>query len=236
MAAAKGELIVWTDDDVLVDPEWLGEYVGAARRWPEASFFAGTIEPLFEVEPPRWLVRHLEVLQACYAVNSHGLVVRPMASGEQAIGANMAVRANVLKHHSFDVRLGRVGPSQVRWEEVALIAELTARGHVGIWVGTARVKHYIPASRLTLDYVRSWYEGSGQSAARAEDFAQCQQLWGVPRYAWKRLVIASLKSFLSSPGKNVTWVNSFTESAYYRGLVKEFKRCHSSREVDRCLT
>src|SRR4051812_4932182 len=31
---AAGELICWTDDDVLVDPGWLSAYVEAASRWP----------------------------------------------------------------------------------------------------------------------------------------------------------------------------------------------------------
>src|SRR5262249_5404549 len=35
--AAAGDLIVWTDDDVLVDPDWLGCHVAAAQRWPEAA-------------------------------------------------------------------------------------------------------------------------------------------------------------------------------------------------------
>src|SRR5581483_541916 len=30
VAAATGELLLWTDDDVLVNPEWLAAYVAAA--------------------------------------------------------------------------------------------------------------------------------------------------------------------------------------------------------------
>ena len=32
-AEARGELILWTDDDVLVDRGWLAAYAGAAARW-----------------------------------------------------------------------------------------------------------------------------------------------------------------------------------------------------------
>ena len=35
--AAKGDYIVWTDDDVVVDAGWLTAYVEAFRRWPEAA-------------------------------------------------------------------------------------------------------------------------------------------------------------------------------------------------------
>src|SRR5262249_21230021 len=42
LAEARSDLILWTDDDVHVDPDWLAEYVAAARAWPDASFFGGT--------------------------------------------------------------------------------------------------------------------------------------------------------------------------------------------------
>ena len=32
--AAKGDYIVWTDDDVVVAPGWLAAYIEAFRRWP----------------------------------------------------------------------------------------------------------------------------------------------------------------------------------------------------------
>src|SRR5688572_12299934 len=32
--AARGEYIVWTDDDCLLDSRWLVEYDAAFRRWP----------------------------------------------------------------------------------------------------------------------------------------------------------------------------------------------------------
>ena len=37
--AAEGEFLLWTDDDVLVDPKWLESYVDAVQRWPTASVF-----------------------------------------------------------------------------------------------------------------------------------------------------------------------------------------------------
>jgi len=37
---ARGELILWTDDDVLVGREWIAEYARAAQSQPEAAFCA----------------------------------------------------------------------------------------------------------------------------------------------------------------------------------------------------
>ena len=46
--AANGQYIVWTDDDVIVDPGWLNAYVEAFRRWPEAVVFGGAIIPRYD--------------------------------------------------------------------------------------------------------------------------------------------------------------------------------------------
>src|SRR5262249_2574313 len=54
-AAAKGDYILWTDDDAIVDPNWVAAYVNAFRTWPKASLFGGPIKLKLEGNPPRWL-------------------------------------------------------------------------------------------------------------------------------------------------------------------------------------
>src|SRR5262249_32698178 len=51
---ATGALLIFTDDDVLVDELWLDAYVTAAARWPNAAYFGGVIIPKYEDEPPAW--------------------------------------------------------------------------------------------------------------------------------------------------------------------------------------
>src|SRR5271168_2431711 len=41
---AKGDYIVWIDDDVLVDAGLLTAYAEAFRRWPDAAVFGGRIK------------------------------------------------------------------------------------------------------------------------------------------------------------------------------------------------
>jgi len=38
---------VWTDDHVLVDPQWVAAYCRAFERWPDAAVFGGPIEASF---------------------------------------------------------------------------------------------------------------------------------------------------------------------------------------------
>ena len=52
---AKGEYIVWTDDDVVVDAGWLTAYVEAFRRWPDAAVYGGRIKPRYEPPVAKWI-------------------------------------------------------------------------------------------------------------------------------------------------------------------------------------
>jgi glucosyl-dolichyl phosphate glucuronosyltransferase len=47
LSEAAGEYILWTDDDVLVDRDWIRAYAAAFRASPDAALFGGPIEPWF---------------------------------------------------------------------------------------------------------------------------------------------------------------------------------------------
>src|SRR5882762_10192174 len=66
--AAKGDYIVWTDDDVVVDAGWLTAYVEAFRRWPEVAVFGGRITPRYEAPVEKWVMESEAVLGGPYAI------------------------------------------------------------------------------------------------------------------------------------------------------------------------
>src|SRR5260221_9817986 len=53
--ASTAELVVFTDDDVDVDPHWLACLWDAARRTLDASVFGGRGLPRWDRPPPDWL-------------------------------------------------------------------------------------------------------------------------------------------------------------------------------------
>jgi glycosyltransferase involved in cell wall biosynthesis len=54
---ARGDYILWTDDDALVDRQWLAAYARAIEERPRAVFFGGPVHPWFAEPPPTWLKR-----------------------------------------------------------------------------------------------------------------------------------------------------------------------------------
>jgi glycosyltransferase involved in cell wall biosynthesis len=218
---AGGELLVWTDDDVLADPAWLAAHVQAAADWPKAAFFGGPVAPWFAVPPPGWVARNLDLLACMYAIQQLTAEVRPLAAGESPVGANMAFRTDVLRSCPFDPALGRMGSRLVGGEELDVFDRLRAAGAQGVWVGTARVQHYIPPQRLTRAYVRQWQLGCGRTLVRGNAGRLGKAVWGVPRWALRRYAVSTLKAWCFRPGGGRRWLRAFLDAAHARGVIAE---------------
>ncbi len=164
--SAEGDFIVWTDDDVLVDTEWLAAYLAAADRWSEAVYFGGLIEPYYECPPPSWVTANLGLLKGVLLVRDLGPAERPFIGDEEPSGASMAFRRSVFDNWRFSTRVGPAGESAVRGEDTMLIDDLKQQGKQGIWVPAARVRHFVPAARMTREYLWKWAYGWGIGLAR----------------------------------------------------------------------
>lgn len=186
---ARGDYVVWTDDDVKVCSGWIAAYADAIRRWPEAAFFGGPLLPWYEGDPPEWLTRALHKVEGAFAVKDLGPEpVRLDGPGTYPFGANMAFRADVLRSRRFDVRLGRKGQNLISGEETRLMHDLVEDGLHGRWVPGARVRHFIPRGRQTLSYLRKYYRALGRTSSLRSTSDSVAHLFGRPRWAWRALV------------------------------------------------
>jgi glycosyltransferase involved in cell wall biosynthesis len=222
--AARGELILWTDDDVLVDPHWLAELVAAARSQPALSFFGGPIEPWFEIDPPQWLLDNWQALNGAYAFRDLG--DQPFEFDLQRLpyGANYAVRTSVQREFPYNPRLGRVATGEIRGEETDVLHKLLAAGHRGAWVPTAKVEHFIPRERLTLDYIRRFFHGIGQTEFirnRSQSGPATVALWERPRTLLGAVRAEMRYRYYSAvrPKKTRRWVNSLVRSSRLWGRL-----------------
>ena len=167
VAEAAGDYILWTDDDVVIDPGWLEAYADAFTAYPQAAVFGGVIEPVYEEEPPEWFRRNEDLLATVVAKRDMGPERRimPDTPGMIPYGANYALRAAEQKQHAYNPDLG-VSPTHKRLgEETLVIDAIIKAGGIAVWVPQARVRHLIPARRLTMDYVRSYSESAGETWA-----------------------------------------------------------------------
>jgi hypothetical protein len=190
--AAKGEYIVWTDDDVVVDPGWLAAYAEAFCHRPEAALFGGPVIPRYASPAPAWLTESLTVVGPMVAFRDFGAEPIPLSIAGHRIpyGPSFALRAAEHRKFRYDPAFG-VGPGQQRvGEETDVIARVLQSGATGYWVPAARVEHCIGAERQTLDYVVRFFANLGDTAAfrGAKEIAGVRFWFGVPRWACRQLI------------------------------------------------
>ena len=156
-AAARGEFIIWTDDDVIVSRSWLTAYCQAFERSPNAILFGGPIRPVFDQPVPHWLEQGWQAVPSAFAAVDLGTnPVSLSALGSQIpYGANFAIRrAEQVKHRYNPV----LGPGTTYYgEETTIIIQLLRDGAEGWWVPEAAVDHAIPRTRMTAEYISRYF-------------------------------------------------------------------------------
>ncbi len=233
VSTARGELLIWTDDDVIVDPEWLTAYKEAAARWPDAGYFGGLIEPWFECTPPAWLLKNSKCLESMLVIRDLGPHEHYFCGDEEPYGANMAFRTRLLKEHRFDPNLGLTGDNAILGEETTLIADLRSKGIAGVWVPQARVKHFVVKKRLTRRYLWKYFQGVGRTCVRqnlVEDLPQGEAKWGgVPRWLFRRMAESWLRAHWKRLCSNKEWVSAYKRAAIDTGIIAESRHLAGKR-------
>ncbi|MEE3368122.1 MAG: glycosyltransferase family A protein [Planctomycetota bacterium] len=215
-----GDLVIWTDDDVLVDPCLIQSYVEAATAQPDAQFFGGWVVPRFLGAEPSWLRPAWRILAGVYAARELGPQSFDFTPKILPFGANMAARVPMQKQYRYDAALGRVGELLLAGEETALMQQWLSDGLRGVWVPNARVDHLITPERTELAHIRRFFFSLAQSKrSEASRSPRAKRLVRGALYLLQALHY-ELKSRLttvdSNPGR---WVKYQARLAYGWGRV-----------------
>lgn len=169
VSEARGRYICWTDDDVLIDPQWLSAYAAAFQRHPDAVVFGGPIIPVLETPSPRWFARLADEWPLTTLLAKRDFGNLPIALDLDAEiapwGANYAVRTAEQRKLRYHPELG-VSPRQRRLgEEAEVIFQLMSTGAKGWWVPQAQVCHITPPERQTWRYIYEYFLAYGETIA-----------------------------------------------------------------------
>lgn len=179
MTEAWGDWLLFTDDDVLVDRDWLVHYFAAMRRFPDAGFLGGRVRPYWPEGRPRWVrderMSLIAGLLVCYDLGEEG---RAYAPGDPLpFGASFALHRAVFESvGGFRRDLGVKGGALGRGEETEYLERVRAGGWNGAYVGGACVRHWTDPRRLTLAYLLRYGYHKGRSGG------------GSRRSLWRRSV------------------------------------------------
>jgi glycosyltransferase involved in cell wall biosynthesis len=166
IAEAKSELIVWVDDDNVLDPNYLSGAVEAFELHPRLGAAGGKSVPEYEVRPPDWYdpslvplgIRDLGEVEIFMR---WGLAESRDYPAAAPIGAGMVTRKKALARWAEEVqadarrlKLGRTGSSLASGEDNDINLTLLSGGWELAYLPQLCLTHLIAAKRLGIEYCR----------------------------------------------------------------------------------
>lgn len=167
---AKGEILCYLDDDSLVNKEWLN---GIAESFSEKAVViaTGPCIPKYEIEPPAWLEYFWEKTTfgrkcsflSLFDYGNEFKMIPPV----NVYGCNFSIRKKIFLEYGGT--LPDYYPEKYRVYtgngESGLTFKLQNNGFLAAYNQKSRIEHFIPSSRLTLDYFcsRRYFNGIHES-------------------------------------------------------------------------
>lgn len=169
---ARGELLVFVDDDNVLAPDYLATAARLAERNPGIGVFGGRISPEFEAEPPAWLEpfrSHLALAAFDHDEWSNladDRAVIPCGAGlcirrEPALGYAARVTADPRR-----MELDRRGDGTLSCGDTDMVLTCLDEGWGSARFTALHVTHVISASRLEFSYQKRLSADIGFSYGR----------------------------------------------------------------------
>jgi GT2 family glycosyltransferase len=150
LAARQGRLVVITDDDAIPSSSFLTAWTRYLDFDSDFALFGGSIVPLFDAEPPKWLVTRKLKFSMMFA--ERDLAEGPTAADE-IYGPNMAARRTIFDSgFRFDERVGpnALDPDYPMGGETEFCWRVAQSG-IKCWFAKAPlVQHIVESSQLEL--------------------------------------------------------------------------------------
>jgi glycosyltransferase involved in cell wall biosynthesis len=193
---SQSEILAFTDDDAIVEPDWLWNLTSALHggEWTGAG---GRIIPVWPGPLPGWLSTADPNTMGPFGAFNLGTEAGPLR--RPPYGGNMAFRREAFeKYGDFRADLGRSGNNLQGREDLEFANRLLAGGEQLRYEPGAVVRHPVPEGRMEKKYVLRWWYWYGRSEVAESGPPDAKWLIrGVPLYLLRRLVRWTLQSMIS---------------------------------------
>lgn len=174
--AAQGEILVFVDDDNLLNATYLLDVQRVFQQHPQMGAIGGKSVPQFEIAPEPWMAEFYKVL----ALRDFGDFVRvsdglrsdePMVYPDFApAGIGLAIRREVFGAYVAQMQgnvarlaLGRTGKQLTSGEDNDIVLTVMRQGWRVGYFPSLEVVHLIAANRLERDYLARLNEAATRS-------------------------------------------------------------------------
>lgn len=229
---ARGEIIAFTDDDVLIDKNWLNAILCAVNKYSHSAF-GGRIIALWKLPLPSWLSTggRFNCLRGTVFSRDDGAVDREYDEtmiGNVPCGANMFFRREAVESNgSFRSDLGPSRHAPGASEDTEFCRRMASRGSKIMYVADAVIYHPVEKEKISRKALLRWRYYCAKSEIRSrKSNGSMKRIYGVPRYLFRQ--------FISNAALWLTSVNSskrffYKLKTYYTcGEIKEHRAIYSN--------
>ncbi|HSK10113.1 MAG TPA: glycosyltransferase, partial [Vicinamibacterales bacterium] len=160
LGSCRGDIIAFTDDDVLVGEDWI-ERIKEVFADGRVDLAGGRVLPNFAGPVPAWLDlsggEGFGRLASPLGLADYGPTRQPLGT-RSALGGNLVVRRAALDAvGGFPRDLGKLRGTLLSGEDHALSERMVGSGYEAIYDPAMLVHHLVPASRLRFRYFIRWF-------------------------------------------------------------------------------
>lgn len=223
----KGDLVMFTDDDILPDADWLQEIKSGAVRWLDCNVFGGRILPCLPSSDSKIQYEDSYFMRCAYVIADWDLpegYYPEVQENGSVWGPNMAIRRCVFdKGYRFNTSIGPSGNDYIMGSETELTRRLFNAGMKAVYLPKSLVYHQIRKEQLGYRWLCDRYYRFGRGAAYKSREINAVRWFGVPRYLYKSLAFMWIGLVLAVPVRDV-FRRRYLEYKYLRGQIDQFRR------------
>lgn len=172
----KAGLLVFVDDDNVLDPDYLEQALRIAAALPMVGAFGGQVRPAFELQPPEWTRKYWSRL-AIREFDRDRWSNIPCLNQTAPNGAGMCVRRQVADEYARyhrngkrNVVLDRTGNSLLSAGDLDLATTACDLGLGNGLFTSLKLTHLMPAERLQEEYLLRLIEDQTFSGVLLDSF------------------------------------------------------------------
>jgi len=231
MKLAKADILVYTDDDIQAEPSWL-QSIAETFKDPEVGLVTGNNYPDYESTPPAWLIDMKQQLPFGWAIPPLSIMdfgtEQRIIDSKYVWGCNYSIRKDLLQE------IGGFHPDGMPNEllhlrgdgESYVSAEVDRRHRSAMFIPGASINHFVPASRMTENYLRN----RGYRQGVSKSYAVIRKCGGLTLNSVARLFISVIKSTIVGFASRNKGKNALL-SGYARGILWHKWHCRRNAEI-----
>ncbi|MGD9948950.1 MAG: glycosyltransferase family 2 protein [Desulfobulbus sp.] len=224
---AKGDIIIFSDDDITPHPQWLTEIINICNRWPEINIFGGRVVPVF---PPGSNPKITNSYFSDFMFTKHDPMPHEgIYRDTYPVGPNCWIRRKLIESgEKFNVEMGPIGKGRISGGEIEFFHRMSNKGEKIVYAPSVIVEHRVRNSQFEIKYLikRSFAGGRGWVRIR-DPFNGSIFLFGAPRFLY-RLAVEALLSIPIYVATGRNYLEPFLKFFEYAGCIYEY-RCMNKR-------